>query len=81
MVVADGLANAPRAAVEHEPQASLVVGLELDEVVPAPQRADLEAASLLLRASRDGALSGRASRSGGRRLPALRPWRANGTAR
>ena len=48
---------------------------------PLPSVPTWEAASLFLRASSDGALSGRASRSGGRRPPALRPWRANGTAR
>lgn len=41
MVVADRLADAPGAAVQHEPETARLVGLQLHEVIPAAQRPEL----------------------------------------
>ena len=41
MVPRDGLPHGARSAVDHDPQAAVLVGLKLEEVVPAPQRTEL----------------------------------------
>src|SRR5439155_683115 len=44
MVFGDRLTQRPRAAVEHQPELSLVVGLELKEVIAPAERSELHAA-------------------------------------
>src|SRR5216683_1688857 len=46
-VVANRLANGSRPAVDREPQSSVLVGLELDEMVATAQRPELDQALLL----------------------------------
>ena len=44
MMCGDGLTHATRAAVYHQPQAIVLVGLKLDKMVAPPQRAELVSA-------------------------------------
>lgn len=43
VVIADRRAEPARAAVRHDPQAIVLVGLQLDEVIAAAERAELQA--------------------------------------
>jgi hypothetical protein len=42
MVVANRLAECPRSAVDHEPEPTILIRLNLDEVIPTPERCELE---------------------------------------
>lgn len=42
MVVANRLAECPRSAVDHDPDPIVLIGLNLDEVIPAPERCEFE---------------------------------------
>ena len=55
MVITNGLADAPRAAVQHQPEASLLVGLQLHEVVASAQGSELKEGVTLLRGLQRGA--------------------------
>jgi len=81
MVIPDRLANASRAAVQHQPEPPRVVGLELHEVVAAAEGTDLEGAIASLEGLEGGALSGRVSRARGRWPTLFRRWRTRGMAR
>ena len=49
VVVANRLANGSRPAMDHEPQSSVLVRLELDEMIATAQRLELDQALLLAR--------------------------------
>jgi len=41
MVLTDRLADSPRACMDHQPESTDLIALELDEVIPAPRGCEL----------------------------------------